>query len=293
MSGSIPKKSRGTASTAPGPEAVRVRLWRAGGDEVEDLVAAEEPLEIRVHGLPYAVTLRTPGHDDELARGFLFAEGVLADAGDLAAIERLDDLPEESRPNVLDVRLVRPLTGAAPAAPRLVTSACGLCGRQALESLSRRAAPLPPGPRLPGALVASLPVLLQAVQTGFAATGGLHGAALFDEAGRLLVAREDVGRHNAVDKVVGWALASGLLPLSRTALAVSGRAGFEIAQKAWLAGVPILVAVSAPSSLSVALARQAGMTLVGFTRGGGYNVYSAPERVLEPGLGGAPEADLP
>jgi FdhD protein len=281
MSGSIPKKSRATGERLPALSRHPVRLRRRTGAEIEDWVAAEEPLEIRVQGIPYAVTLRTPGDDVELALGFLYAEGVVTSPEDVVDVTPLEDLPAESLGNVVDVRLRGAPGIERPAVPRLVTSACGLCGRQALEQVARRAPRLGAGPRVGSRLLAGLPDRLAATQTGFRVTGGVHAAALFDAAGSLLVAREDVGRHNAVDKVVGWALAEKRLPLSGMMLAVSGRAGFEIAQKAWCAGAPILVAVSAPSSLAVALAEEAGMTLLAFARGDSYNVYAGAERILD------------
>ncbi len=281
MSRSIPApppSPRGEPGDSPAVRAIS--LHHLDGAASRDAVAVEEPLEIRLHGVPYAVTLRTPGEDEELAAGFLHAEGVLGARSEIASLERLDELPRETRPNVLDVRLRSGPPARAQAGARLVTSACGLCGRQSLESLARRAAALGAGPLVAASLLARLPESLARAQRAFAATGGLHAAGLFDARGELLVAREDVGRHNAVDKVVGWALLAGRLPLSSELLAVSGRAGFEILQKAWLAGVPIVVAVSAPSSLAVDLAREAGMTLVAFARGGTGNVYSGGERVL-------------
>lgn len=268
----------------PGPPAsdgaVRALPVRRGNaDWSEDAVAVEEPLEIRLHGVPYAVTLRTPGDDAELALGFLHAERVVLRREDVAAVESVAEAPADSRGNVLDVRLAGGPPEGTPRPVRLVTSACGLCGRRALESLAAVAPEVAAGPRVPAALLASLPEKLAAAQRAFAATGGLHAAGLFDTAGSLLVAREDVGRHNAVDKVVGWALRADRLPFAGV-LVVSGRAGFEILQKAWLAGIPVVVAVSAPSSLAVDLAQEAGITLAGFARHGSFNLYCGAERVL-------------
>jgi FdhD protein len=278
MASSIP----GPPAEDPGGAVQQVPVRRPGGAWSEDAVAIEEPLEIRVSGVPYAVTLRTPGDDVELALGFLYAERVVTRFEEVAGIEQVRDLPPETRGNVVDVRLAGGAPAERPLAARLVTSACGLCGKRALETLAAVAPAVPPGPRLPADLLGRLPEELARAQRGFAATGGLHAAGLFDAAGRLLAAREDVGRHNAVDKVVGWALAAGRLPLGDGVLAVSGRAGFEILQKAWLAAIPIVIAVSAPSSLAVALAETAGITLAAFARHGRFNLYSGAERVLGP-----------
>jgi FdhD protein len=247
------------------PIRLSVPIRREG---VEDRVAIEEPLEIRVRGEALAVTMRTPGHDEELALGFLYGEGLIdgpAPAGPT------DDLAA----NVVEVDA--PLRFDPGRRRFYTTSSCGVCGKGALEEVAVHAPRLPDGPVLARSLVADLPERLR--QPGFEATGGLHATGLFDAAGELLEVREDVGRHNAMDKVVGRALLDGLLPLHGHALCVSGRLSFELVQKASVAGAPILVGVGAPSSLAVSLAADRGMTLCGFARRGSVNVYTGPERV--------------
>ena len=235
---------------------------------LRDEVAVEEPLEIRVGGEPLAVTMRTPGHDEELALGFLFGEGLVDGP-------RRVGLSEELAANTVDVE--GPLT-REPAARRFyATSSCGVCGKGALEEVAVHAAPVPDGPVVPRAVLAALPDRIE--QPGFARTGGLHATGLFDASGRLLVAREDVGRHNAMDKVIGRALADGLVPLHEHVLCVSGRLSFELVQKAAVAGAPILVGVGAPSSLAIELAADRGLTLCGFARGDSVNIYTGEARV--------------
>jgi FdhD protein len=236
----------------------------------EDLVAVEEPLEIRVDGEPLAVTMRTPGHDEELALGFLHGEGLIDRA------HAVDPAPGLAA-NTVDV--AGPLLREPGARRFYTTSSCGVCGKGALEEVAVHAppAPLSDRPRVPAALLAALPDRL--VQPTFERTGGLHATGLFGTDGALRCVREDVGRHNAMDKVVGRALADGLLPLHDAVLCVSGRLSFELVQKAAVAGAPILVGVGAPSSLAVALAQDRGMTLCGFARGGRVNVYTGAARV--------------
>jgi len=237
-------------------------------DGVEDEVAVEEPLEIRVAAEPLAVTMRTPGHDEELAAGFLYGEGLI----DAPPTFR-DDL--ELAANRVD--LAGPLL-ADPGPRRFyTTSSCGVCGKGALEQVAIHAPELPPGPVVARELLARLPDRLR--QPEFARTGGLHATGLFDVEGQLLVVREDVGRHNAMDKVIGRALLDGELPLHRRLLCVSGRLSFELVQKAVVAGAPVLIGVGAPTSLAVALAGDRGLTLGGFARGGRINVYTGGERV--------------
>jgi FdhD protein len=247
-----------------------------------DVVAVEEPLEIRVGGRPMAVTMRTPGHDFELAAGFLLTEGVVEAADQIRAMRYCVPAEEAQRYNVVDVT-VGPGAPVASVAPRafFTTSSCGLCGRASIDSVRARATFDVSGDPLvlPVAMLAALPDRLRAAQRGFERTGGLHAAGLFDAEGTLVCAREDVGRHNAFDKVIGWAAAAGRLPLRSHLLLASGRASFELTQKALLAGVPALAAVSAPSSLAVTLAEEAGMTLVGFLRGTTMNVYAGAARV--------------
>jgi FdhD protein len=233
-----------------------------------DEVAVELPLEIRLNGSPVAVTMRTPGHDFELAAGFLYGEGIVSDAPEMT-------LPEDLAANIVDAVA----SGAvAPATRRFyTTSSCGICGKGALEEVEAIAPAVEGGPAIARSLLAELPERLR--QPTFERTGGLHATGLFDAAGEALLVREDVGRHNAMDKVVGWALLSEALPLSEQLLCVSGRLAFELVQKAARAGAPILVGVGAPTSLAVELADDRGITLAGFARGGRVNVYTHPERV--------------
>lgn len=248
-----------------------VRALRLPGrDSQEDLVAAEEPLEIRIGGEPVAVTMRTPGNDEELALGFCLTEG-------LAPLTAR--VPDDLAANTVDVEA----SGFDPDRLRrhfYTSSSCGVCGKGAIEAV-RVAAPRV-GSRLEVAesVVASLPERLLEGQAAFAATGGLHATGVFSPAGELLCVREDVGRHNALDKVVGWAFVEGLLPLASHVLCVSGRLSFELVQKASVAGCPVLVAVGAPSSLAVELAEDRGVTLCGFVRGGRVTVYTEPWRIV-------------
>ncbi|MDQ0373133.1 formate dehydrogenase accessory sulfurtransferase FdhD [Cellulomonas humilata] len=272
--------------------AVRRRVTRidldSGARRVEDVLAAEEPLEIRVGGRSLAVTMRTPGHDVELATGFLVSEGVVTAAEHVAAARYCAGTTDEglNTYNVLDVTL-RDVPAPDPSLERsfYTTSSCGLCGKASIDAVRTHShwTVDDDGLVLRADLLATFPDRLREHQEVFATTGGLHAAALFDGAtGELLVLREDVGRHNAVDKVVGWALTGGRLPLRGTVLMVSGRASFELTQKALMAGIPVLAAVSAPSSLAADLAHEAGITLVGFLRGSSMVVYSRPERVALP-----------
>jgi FdhD protein len=235
---------------------------------LEDEVAVEEPLEIRVDGRPLAVTMRTPGHDEELALGFLHGEGLID--GPCAAAP-----PEDLAGNTVDV--AGPLLRDPAARAFYTSSSCGVCGKGAIEEVAVASGPIPEGPVLPRALVAGLPDGLR--QPTFARTGGLHATGLFTPEGRLICVREDVGRHNAMDKVVGWALREGLVPLWPNVLCVSGRLSFELVQKAAVAGAPLLVGVGAPTSLAVRLADDRGLTLCGFARDGRVNVYTGAERV--------------
>jgi FdhD protein len=236
---------------------------------LDDEVAVEEPLEIRVDGRPLAVTMRTPGDDEELALGFLYGEGLITEAHPVG-------LTEDFAVNTIEV--TGPLVRDPSARSFYTTSSCGVCGKGALEEVAVHAPVLPPGPTIERALLADLPERLQ--QPGFARTGGLHATGLFTAAGELLHVREDVGRHNAMDKVIGRALLEGRLPLHGLVLCVSGRLSFELVQKAAVAGAPILVGVGAPTSLAVSLAADRGMTLAGFARRGHVNVYTGPERVI-------------
>ena len=248
--------------------AVDVLRFPAGATE-RDQVAVEEPLEIRIGGRPVAVTMRTPGHDEELALGFCLSEGL---------VPREARLPEDLAANTVEVDA----PGFDPSRLQrsfYTSSSCGICGKGALEAVAVDAPRVESGLTLPLALVASLPERLREAQAAFAATGGLHATGLFSVAGDALCVREDVGRHNAMDKVVGWAFREKLLPLGEHVLCVSGRLSFELVQKAAVAGCPVLVAVGAPSSLAVELAADRGITLCGFVRGGSVNVYTEPWRI--------------
>ena len=268
---------------------VLTRRWSEGGwREADDRLAAEEPLQLLLDGVPLSIVMRTPGHDVELALGLLRAERVLtelaqvrevrvsAEAGEAeTALPLRADLVES---NHVDVRLAAG-TGRRPQRSFLSSSACGVCGATTVESLALDFPPVPAGPTMHPGLLADLAGRLRERQRLFDQTGGLHAAGLFSAAGELETLREDVGRHNAVDKVVGRALLDGRLPLADRVLVVSGRGGYEIVQKAVAAGIPLVAAVGAPSSLAVATARRFGLTLVGFLRDGRFNVYSAPERL--------------
>lgn len=277
----------------------RVARIRVSGDsglgagatrsEQADLLAAEEPLGIRIDGQALTLTMRTPGDDVDLTAGFLVSEGIVASAGDIASIRICDGVrcghdhtADDEIGNVADVVLRAGLT--VPAELRrtfMTTSACGVCGKASIAELrvSGRFDLTSDELRVSADVLASLPDTLRRAQRVFDRTGGLHAAGLFTAAGHLLANREDVGRHNAVDKLVGWALQAGRLPLTGCVLLVSGRASFELVQKAVLAGAPVLAAVSAPSSLAAELAEQSGLTLVGFLRGGSMNVYSCGWRI--------------
>jgi FdhD protein len=266
-----------------------IRIREGAVSTRPDTLVAEEPLEIRLNGKPLAITMRTPGDDFALAAGFLVSEGVLADATDLQNIVYCAGATVDNTNtyNVVDVRTTPGVVLPDITLERNVytTSSCGLCGKASLDAVRTTTrwpiADTPPVGVDPE-LLAGLPDRLRAAQRVFDRTGGLHAAALFTEDGELLDTREDVGRHNAVDKLVGRALQSGNLPLSRSILLVSGRASFELAQKAVMAGIPVLAAVSAPSSLAVDLAVESGLTLVGFLRGRSMNVYAGENRVALP-----------
>jgi FdhD protein len=259
-----------------------VRVDGRGVGDAIDRAATEEPLEVRLHNDPFAVIMRTPGSDCDLAAGFLYSEGVIASADDLGLIEhcRLDG----GTHNVVNVTLVpdsREAIVAALAGRRHVTlnSACGMCGRLTIASLKTDRAPLQSTTAVRRSVVLTLPDRLRSAQEIFGETGGLHAAALFSVDGALDSAAEDVGRHNAVDKIIGRKLMEDALPLSDRLLFVSGRTSFEIVQKAFLAGIPIVASVSAPSSLAIDLATEAGVTLVGFVRGSSFNIYSHANRI--------------
>jgi FdhD protein len=252
--------------------------------ERPDHLATEEPLEIRVGGpgqepVRVAVTMRTPGSDFELAVGFLHTEGLVRSRSEIARVAYCELPPEEQHYNVVTVRLRRPFDPAVLQRNFYATSSCGICGKASLEQVEVHCTRLPQGPVVPASVIRCLPDALRDGQKVFARTGGLHATGMFDTGGALLTLREDVGRHNAVDKVVGQALLGGSVPLSDRILQVSGRLSFEIVQKAAVAGAPIVSAVSAPSSLAAAAGERLGMTVVGFVREGGFNVYAHPERI--------------
>lgn len=260
-------------------------LTADGATARPETLAVEEPMEIRVNGTAISVTMRTPGSDVELAQGFLLTEGVIGARGDILAVQYCRGAGEDGMNtyNVLDVTL-----GAGVPSPSLdvtrnfyTTSSCGVCGKGSIDAirLISRHSPGDDPTVVASETLSAMPTQLRSAQRIFATTGGLHGAALFDADGTMLVVREDVGRHNAVDKVIGWAVENDRIPLTGTVLLVSGRASFELTQKAVMAGIPVLAAVSAPSSLAVDLAAQAGLTLVAFLRGSSMNVYTRQDRV--------------
>lgn len=257
-----------------------IRWDGAAPSEKPDELAEEEPLEIRVRGRAVSVTMRTPGHDDELAAGFLLSEGVIHGSADVVRIEPCGRTETGNLVNVVLAPLV-PVDFTRLTRHVFAASSCGLCGKASIDAVQRNIPPIA-DPRLPlvsAEMIAALPAVMRKTQTAFERTGGLHAAALFDESGRLLVLREDVGRHNAVDKALGHALLHNLLPLDRSILLISGRSSFEIMQKALSARVPIVAAVSAPSALAVRFAQAGGQTLIGFLRENRMNVYCWAERV--------------
>lgn len=280
-------------SVRPGSKTA-ISVWavdHASGRSRRDHLATEEPMEIRLiaQGVrrTVGVTMRTPGNDFELAAGFLYGEGVIGSREDITRISYCVDagIDAGQQYNIVNVTLRQDIAPDLAPLERhfYTTSACGVCGKASLDALQMRSCPvISPGPEIPAEVLYGLPDKLRGAQGVFQQTGGLHAAALFDIHGQLIAVREDVGRHNALDKVVGWALMVGKLPLTRFILMVSGRASFEILQKSLAAGIPIVCAVSAPSSLAVDLAREFGITLIGFLRGERCNVYAARERVLLP-----------
>jgi FdhD protein len=271
--------------------AVVLAVDRQDAREQRDELATEEPMEIRVHGpgqdpAPVAVTMRTPGNDFELAVGLCLTDGIIESQADVDTIAyclapdatQPGEKPEQQY-NIVTVRLRRPVADDVRARRYLATSACGVCGKAALDEVEVRCAPVGEGPRVAAGVVRQLPELLAARQNVFDRTGGLHAAARFTNTGELVAVREDVGRHNALDKLIGHALLERALPLADNVLLVSGRLSFELVQKAAIAGIPVLCAVSAPSSLAVAAAERFGQTVVGFLRGERFNVYTHRERI--------------
>jgi FdhD protein len=264
----------------------RVRALVEGhASERSDRLVTEEPMEIRVAGpgqepISVAVTMRTPGGDFELAAGFLLTEGLIAGGQDVRRVSYCEDLePEDQHYNVVTVDLAHPFDPALLHRNFFATSSCGICGKATIEHVEVVCPRVAPGPSVRAQAIAMMPTALRAAQRVFDQTGGLHAAGLFSAAGELRSLREDVGRHNAVDKLVGESLLAGALPLSERVLFVSGRSSFEIVQKAGVAGIPIVASVSAPSSLAVEVGERLGMTIVGFVRDGRCNVYSHPDRV--------------
>ena len=269
-------------NTAP----VTVYRWPGTGTPAPgaDDVAIEEPLEIRVGGRSVAVVMRTPGAERELVAGFLLTEGVIREATDVLDILVCRDLPDGQAGNVVDALLARPDAVDFGRLTRHVFSAssCGLCGKATLDAVLQAFAPVAAGPVFAPAWLGTLPARLRESQPGFAASGGLHASALFAADGTLLCAREDVGRHNALDKVLGWALLEGRLPLTNHVLVLSGRISFELVQKALAAGLPVVAGIGAPSTLAVDCAQRGNQTLVGFLRPDRMNVYSHPSRMVGP-----------
>lgn len=271
------------ATVSAGVREVTVQR-RGSRQDATDYVAVEEPLEVRVNGASFAVIMRTPGADRDLAAGFLLAEDVIREHGEIGAIEYCEDTTAEGYGNTLNVTVLgaaiqRLETRLGERRQVAVTSACGLCGRLTIESLRSRVSTVAGRWRVPAAVVSGLPERLRPSQPIFASTGGNHAAGLFDRSGTLQLAAEDVGRHNAVDKIVGRTLLEGRHPLDQSILLVSGRTSFELVQKALVAGIPLLAAVSAPSSLAINLATEAGITLCGFVRGDQFNIYSHHDRI--------------
>jgi FdhD protein len=271
-------------TVSPGVREIGI-VRRGGAAAARDFVAVEEPMEVRVNGESFAVIMRTPGHDRDLTAGFLLAEDVIHSVDEIGVIEYCDDTTEEGRGNTMNVVVTGGAVdrlAARVADRRQVTmnSSCGLCGRRSIESLQSRVTAVRGEWQVGGDVIASLPDRLRASQAAFESTGGIHAAGLFDRAGALQESAEDVGRHNAVDKIIGRTLLQGIHPLDGSILLVSGRTSFELVQKALLGGVPLIAAVSAPSSLAIDLAERSGITLCGFVRGPHFNIYAHPHRIF-------------
>ena len=280
MQARMPQRIQPTRSI----DITQVIEWNNGeAQRMEDYLAGEEPLEMRSGRQRLGVTLRTPGNDSELVAGFLFTEGIIAKRDEILSMEAPGDLPHRgaARNNIVRVKLKPGVRLSTLGARRFSAgSACGICGKESIAQVRRRGIPPPDSEsRFDAEMLCRLPEKLRATQAIFGRTGGLHAAALFQGHGELVVLREDIGRHNAVDKVIGWALLQGKVPLTGHALLVSGRGGFEIVQKALSAGIPLMASVSAPSSLAVRLARELSLTLVGFLRGRRFIVYSGEQRL--------------
>ncbi|HEY1186162.1 MAG TPA: formate dehydrogenase accessory sulfurtransferase FdhD [Gemmata sp.] len=268
-------------NAAPASAPARVVTLPTGGTGTarDDSVAVEAPLELRIGGKPVTVLMRTPGHDEELVTGFLFGEGVIADADDIIALDRPATLNASDRGNVVDVRLMVSRRAFDVDRPFYSNSSCGICGKKSLAAVEVRG-PVADSPlNVSRGVLGGMPDRLRSAQLVFAETGGVHASGLFTPAGALVAVREDVGRHNALDKIIGWALNEGRVPLADHVLLVSGRVSYELVQKAIAAGIPVLAAVGAPSSLAVDLATTFGITLIGFLRAVSMNVYAHPHRV--------------
>jgi FdhD protein len=271
---------------------VRVTAYRAGvAEDRDDRLAGEEPLAIRVAGpgqapVDVAITMRTPGHEAELAVGFLRTEGLIDDRTEITAITTGDSATHAKPDDEITIHLATAFDASRIAARHFVaTASCGICGKASLDEVEVRSAPIPDGPVVDPRTLISLPGTVRDAQAVFEHTGGLHAAGLFDPDGRLITLREDVGRHNALDKLIGSQVMAGALPLNGRIVLLTGRAGFELVQKVAVAGAPIVAAVSAPTDLAVEAAERLGVTLVGFLRGDGFNVYSRPDRVRRDGTG--------
>ena len=271
-------------STAVGRR--EIRISRHGQSDARDFVAVEEPMEVRVNGASFAVIMRTPGADRDLVAGFLLAEDVIRSADEIGTIAHCQDVTGEGRDNTISVTVTgeavtRFDTRLGERRQVMMTASCGMCGRRTIASLQARVAAVRGDWSVGADVIAALPDRLRASQAAFESTGGLHAAGLFDQTGVLQLSAEDVGRHNAVDKIVGRTLLAGKHPLDTSILLMSGRTSFELVQKALLAGIPLIAAVSAPSSLAIDLAAQAGITLCGFVRGAQFNIYSHRRRIAD------------
>jgi FdhD protein len=260
---------------------VRRVVGEGSGRAEPDRVAAEVPLEVRVAGRPFTVLMRTPGHDEELVRGLFFAEGIIATADDVVSIRPGQRRGRSRTGDVLELELAHGRGPRRGERSLYSNSSCGVCGKRSLASLELRGAPISSALSVGRGVLGRLPERLRAAQCGFQETGGTHASGLFSAQGDLLALREDVGRHNALDKLLGWALASGRIPLAEHVLCVSGRVSYELVQKSIAASIPLIAAVGAPSSLAVELCEQFGITLIGFLRAGRFNVYTHPQRVSD------------
>ena len=273
-----------TLNTTPGAPAVLSSVRKISNGAAKpaqpDWVAAEAPLEVRIGGKPTTVLMRTPGHDEELVRGFLFNEGVISSASGILSIGPIRPSREQTGGSVIEVELANPRKAPSMDRSFYSNSSCGVCGKKTIASLEVRGSIAGTRLRVRRSVLESLPERLRAAQPTFAQTGGVHASALFTTEGEAIAVREDVGRHNALDKLIGWALLEGEIPLSEFILLVSGRVSYELVQKAVVASIPFIAAVGAPSSLAVELAERFKLTLVGFLRPGGMNVYAHEERII-------------